>query len=110
MEGMNMKISILPKSAFGWWSVGLAIATLAFGFGVLQPILTQAAHQNNITLFAILSFVIAAIGAAASATGLISIIKRRQGAILVFISTVIGLVFLITAFADAVQALMGQGF
>ena len=104
-----MKISILPKSAFGWWSVGLAIATIAFGFGV-QPILTQAAHQNNITLFAILSFVLAAIGGAASATGLISIIKRRQGAILVFISTAIGLVFLITTFADAVQAMMGQGF
>jgi undecaprenyl pyrophosphate phosphatase UppP len=107
---MNMKISILPKSAFGWWSFGLAIATIAFGFGVLEPILTQAAHQNNITLFAILSFVISAIGGAASATGLISIIKRRQGAILVFISTAIGLVFLITEFADAVQAMMGQGF
>ena len=88
----------------------MAIATIAFGFGVLQSILDQAAHQNNITLFAILSFVIAAIGGAASATGLISIIKRKQGAILVFISTVIGLVFLITEFADAVQAMMGQGF
>ena len=107
---MNIRISILPKSAFGWWSIGLAIATIAFGFGVLQPILDQAARQNNITLFAILSFVIAAIGGAASATGLISIIKRRQGAMLVFISTAIGLVFLITCFADAVQAMMGQGF
>ena len=105
-----MRISILPKSAFGWWSVGLAIATIAFGLGVLEPILTQAARQNNITLFAILSFVLAAIGGAASATGLVSIIKRRQGAILVFISTAIGLVFLITEFADAVQAMMGQGF
>ena len=105
-----MRITVLPKSAFGWWSIGLAIATIALGFGVLQPILTQAARQNNITLFAILSFVIAAIGGAASATGLISIIKRRQGAILVFISTAIGLVFLITTFADAVQAMMGQGF
>ena len=28
-----MKISILPKSAFGWWSVGLAMAAIAFGFG-----------------------------------------------------------------------------
>ena len=88
----------------------MAIATIAFVFGVFQPILDQAAHQNNITLFAILSFVLAAIGGAASATGLISIIKRKQGAILVFISTVIGLVFLIVQFADAVQAMMGQGF
>jgi hypothetical protein len=110
MEVTNMKISILPKSAFGWWSIGLAIATIAFAFGVLQPILYQAAQQNNITLFAILSFIVAAIGGAASATGLISIIKRRQGAILVFISTAIGLVFLIVEFADAVQAMMGQGF
>ena len=106
---MNIKISILPKSAFGWWSIGLAIALIPIGV-VLQPILDQAGYQNNITLFAILSFVIAAIGGAASATGLISIIKRRQGAILVFISTAIGLVFLITEFADAVQAMMGQGF
>ena len=86
------------------------IASLVFGVGVLEPILTQAAHQNNITLFASLSFVLAAIGGAVSATGLISIIKRRQGAILVFISTAIGLVVLITEFADAVQAMMGQGF
>ena len=81
-----MRISILPKSAYGWWSVGLLIASLVFGFGVLEPILTQAAHQNNITLFAILSFVLAAIAGAASTTGLISILKRRQGAIIVFIS------------------------
>ncbi len=105
-----MRFSILPKSVLGWLSFGLLIALLVFGLGVLEPILTQAAHQNNITLFAILSFVLAAIGGAASATGLISIIKRRQGAILVFISTAIGLVFLITEFADAVQAMMGQGF
>lgn len=105
-----MRFSILPKSVLGWLSFSLLIALLVFGFGVLEPILTQAAHQNNITLFAILSFIIAAIGGAASATGLISIIKRRQGAILVFISTAIGLVVLITEFADAVQAMMGQGF
>jgi hypothetical protein len=110
MEAMNMKISILPKNAFGWWSVGLAIATIALGFGVLEPILTQAAHQNHVSLFAVLSFIIAVIAGAASATGLISIIKRRQGAILVFLSTTLGLVFLITEFADAVQAILGQGF
>ena len=106
---MNMKISILPKSAFGWWSIGLAIALIPIGV-VLQPILDRAGYQNNIALFAILSFVLAAIAGAASATGLISIIKKRQGAILVFISTAIGLVILITEFADAVQAIMGQGF
>jgi len=105
-----MRFSILAKSVLGWLSFGLLMASLVFGFGVLEPILTQAAHQNNITLYAILGFVLAAIGGAASATGLISIIKRRQGAILVFISTAIGLVILITEFADAVQAMMGQGF
>jgi hypothetical protein len=104
-----MKISILPKSAFGWWSVGLAMAAIAFGFG-FESILTQAARQNNVTLFAILNFVGSAIGGAAFVTGLISIIKRRQGAILVLISIAVGLVLLITAIADAVQAMMGQGF
>ena len=99
-----MRISILPKSAYGWWSVGLAIATIAFPFGVLEPILYP---DYTSTLAVILTFVSAAIGGTASATGLISIIKRRQGAILVFISTVIGLVFLITEFTDAVQTMMG---
>jgi hypothetical protein len=100
---MNMRINILPKSAYGWWSVGLAIVTLAF-MGLTEEILYP---DYNTTLAVILTFVLAAIGGAASATGLISIIKRRQGAILVFISTAIGLVFLITGFADAVQTMMG---
>lgn len=98
-----MRISILPKSAYGWWSVGLAIGTLAF-MGLVEGILYP---DYNTTLAVILTFVLAAIGGAASATGLISMIKRRQGAIFVSISTVIGIVFLITEFADAVQTMMG---
>ncbi len=81
----------------------MAIGTLAF-MGLVEAILYP---DYTTTLAVILTFVLAAIGGAASATGLISIIKRRQGAILVFISTVIGLVFLITEFADAVQTMMG---
>lgn len=51
----------------------------------------------------ILMFVFAAIAGAATITGLISIIKRQQGAIFVFVSTAIGLFFLIEGVVSAVQ-------
>jgi hypothetical protein len=47
------------------------------------------------------------IAGAASVTGLISIIKRKQGAILVFVSTALGLFILIEGVIGAVQIMMG---
>ncbi len=100
-----MRISILPKSVLGWWSIGLVVASIVF-MELFEAIL-YSGPDYTMALAVTLTFVLAAIGGAASVTGLISIIKRKQGSILVFVSTAIGLVFLITCFADAVQTMMG---
>jgi hypothetical protein len=105
---MKLNISILPKSVLGWWPIGLVVATLAFmelAESIISPGETGA--NFNIPLAVALTFVLAVIAGAAFAAGLISIIKRKQGAILVFISTAIGLVFLIGGLASAVGTLMG---
>ena len=100
-----MRVSILPKGALGWWSIGLAVASVAFmelAEGILGP-----GPDYNMTLAVILTIVCAAIAGTAFTTGLISIIKRKQGAILVFISTAIGLLFLIGGVTSVVGAMMG---
>ena len=95
-----MRISILPKSVLGWWSVGLAVASFVFGFAS-EDIISPAGLPNYpMALRVTMSFVFAVIAGAASVTGLISIIKRKQGAILVFVSTAFGLFIVIGGIAD----------
>ena len=91
-----MRISILPKSVLGWLSVGLAVASIVF-MELSEPMISpgEAGANYSKALGTALILVLGAIGGAASITGLISIIKRKQGAILVFISTAIGLLFLV---------------
>ncbi len=102
-----MRISILPKSVFGWWSFGLCIASL-FSFG-LDEVILGPGPDFNMTLAVFLTIVLAAIAGAAFVTGLISITKKKQGAILVFISTAIGLIFFIGGVVSAIGAMMGLG-
>jgi hypothetical protein len=85
---MNMRISILPKNALGWWSVGLAVATFLSSW-----VIVEIWHKySNVALNNTLNVVVIGIAAAAFITGVFSIAKRKQGAILVFVSTAIGLV------------------
>ena len=87
-----MRISILPKTSLGWWSVGLTIAFILFyvlaevlyGFEVLGPELNPALGNA-------LGIVGAGISGAAFVTSLISLIKSRERSILVFLATAIGL-------------------
>ena len=98
-----MRISILPKSLLGWLSVGLDVAAFVFLFsceGIISP---AGASNYPMALRVTLMFVFAAIAGAAAVIGLISIIKRKQGAIIVFVSTAIGLFLLIEGVVDAVQ-------
>jgi len=102
-----MRISILPKSVLGWWSVGLVVASFVFGFAS-EDIISPAGLSNySMALRVTFMFVFAAIAGAASVIGLISIIKRKQGAILVFVSTAIGLFILIEGVIGALQTMMG---
>ena len=85
-----MRISVLPKSHLGWWSVGLCVAIFLF-FGVGQLTLGPG-PDYNVVLDHTITIVITSIAVAALVTGAVSIVKRKQGAILVFVSTAIGLI------------------
>ena len=90
----EMHISVLPKTSLGRWSVGLAIAFILFfilpvgltGFELPDP-------GSNPVLAVILTLVIAGISGAAFVTGLISMIKKRERSVLVFVGMVITLWF-----------------
>jgi len=89
-------ISILPKTSLGRWSVGLAIANILFF--VLAEVLTgfeQFGPGSNLVLAVALTIILASMSGAAFITGLISMIKRKERCVFVFVSTALGLYFLI---------------
>ena len=88
-----MRISILPKSLLGWWSVGLVVASILF-FVLFQVILGPG-PDYNMPLAYTLTIVLTGIAVAAFVTGLISIIKSKERSILVFVAMAIGLYSLI---------------
>jgi hypothetical protein len=100
-------ISVLPKTSFGRWSVGLVIASILFfalsdvltGFEPLGP-------GSNPILALALTIVLAGILGAASATGLISMIKNKERSVLTFVSTAIALWGLIGAVGSLVMGLV----
>ena len=90
-----MRISILPKSSLGRWSVGLTIAfILSF---VLAQVLSGLAGVEllgpgfNPVLAVILNIVFIGMSGAAFVTGLISMIKERERSVLVFVGMLISL-------------------
>ena len=87
-----MRISILPKSVLGWWSVGLVVVSILF-FVLFQVILGPGPDYNMVLAYA-LTAVVVVIAIAAFVTGLISII-RSERTILVFVAMAIGLYSLV---------------
>ena len=91
-----MRISILPKTTLGRWSVVLAAAfVLLF---VLLQIFYTSVHRNPVTNpgspspFILIGVVAEYIsGIASFVTGLISLIKRNERAVLVFLVVILGL-------------------
>jgi undecaprenyl pyrophosphate phosphatase UppP len=91
-----MGISILPKTPLGKWSAGLAIVAilfLALG-GFLFSFDPSDTRFNPVLALAVI-IVVAGISGATLVTGLISMIKSKERSVFVFLSTVIGLWFLI---------------
>jgi len=90
-----MRISILPKSTLGRWSVCLAIAFVLFFVlaGVLSDLagIALLGPGFNPVLAVILTIVFVGISGAAFVTGLISVIKNRERSVLVFVSMVVSL-------------------
>ena len=87
-----MRLSILPKTSLGRWSVGLAAAfILLFAVYVVLLLLgvLDIDRVRLIPLIAAATFGIS--GIAAFVTGLISVIKSKERSILVFLAVVVGL-------------------
>ncbi len=88
-----MRISILPKSLLGWWSVGLVVANVLFF--VLSQVILGSGPDYNMALAITLTIVAMCIAVATFVTGFISIVKGKERSILVFVAMAIGLYSLI---------------
>jgi hypothetical protein len=80
---MGVRISILPKTLLGIWSLVLAIAFILFF--VWYAVTTG----GNRALTVIETIVFVGISGAAFVTGLVSMIKNRERSVLVFVGVVI---------------------
>jgi hypothetical protein len=89
-----MKISNVPKSALGKWSIGLGLAFMLF-FLLTETIvgLEVFGPQFNPVLAVVLTIKSAVISGAAFITGLLSIIRGKEISALVLLSMVITLWF-----------------
>jgi hypothetical protein len=89
MEVMNVRISILPKTSLGRWSVWLVVAC------VLLFVLIVALGAFTGVDVTILGSVGILLGAGSFVTGLIGIIKNKERSILVFLAIIIEVLALI---------------
>jgi hypothetical protein len=90
MEVMNMRITILPKTPLGWWSVGLtATFILVFGVAGMAGLELQSGSVGLMTFGAVLGI----LDIGAIVTGLISIIKTKERSVLVFLVLALSLFF-----------------
>ncbi len=88
-----MRITVLPKTSLGWWSVGLCVASILF-FALFVVILGPG-PDYNMPLAYTLTVVLTGISVAAFVIGLLSIMKRKERSILVFVAMAIGLYSLV---------------
>ena len=88
-----MRITILPKSVLGWWSIGLVVASIVFM--ELSEAILYSGPDYNMALAYTLTIVLTGTAVAAFVTGLISIIKGKDRSILVFVAMAISLYSLI---------------
>ncbi len=89
-----MRITILPKTSLGWWSVWLLLAcVLLFVIIVVLGAFTGVADSP---LVADISGPIGLLlGAGSFTLGLLSIIKSKERSILVFLALIIEVLFLV---------------
>jgi len=87
-----MGISFLPRSPLGWWSVGLAIAFLLARVAVSGTVGDDLLDSDgNQALALALKIVLVAVSGASFATGLVSLLKRKESSVLVVVGMLITL-------------------
>ena len=95
---MNIRISVLPKSTLGRWSVGLTISLILFF--VLFQLLVASGQRGGEKFFDNLALTIPILtagicGVSAFITGIMAIIKSKERSVLVFLTTTIGFFVLV---------------
>jgi len=86
-------MSLLPRTKWGWWSISLAILYILFF--VFSSLILGAGTEYNTGLAITFTVIGAGISAAAAITGIFGVIKNTEKAVLVYLSTVIGIYCLI---------------
>jgi hypothetical protein len=71
-----MRITILPKTSLGWWSVGLCAVSIIF-FALFVVILGPGPDYNMALVYSSTAF-LAGIAVASFVTGLIGSTKRKE--------------------------------
>jgi hypothetical protein len=95
-----MRITILPKTRLGLWSIGLVVVSILFF--VLFQIMLGPGPDYNMTLANVLTIVLAITAVVAFVTGLSSILSNKERSILVFVAMAISLYSLIGGIASLV--------
>ena len=102
-----MRINILPKSALGRWSLGLAAAFIllfvlfqTFAAFVRRNPVPHPGPPSPVILIAVVADYIS--GIAAFVTGLISIIKSKERSILVFLVVAVGFLALLFLLGEVI--------
>jgi hypothetical protein len=84
-------VSFLPKTVLGKWSVGLIV--VFFLLAAVLKIFISGQRASDTAKFIALGIEAAAAGGA-FVTGIVSVIKSKEGTFLVLLSIVIGFIFL----------------
>ena len=100
-----MRVSYKPSAVLGAWSVRLIAFALAFF--ILFAALVALGQRGGETFFSNLALTIPMLIAAILAvcaffTGILSIIRNRERAVFVFISTVLGFLVLLYGLAEII--------
>jgi len=90
----EMGLSVLPKTSLGRWSLGLAIASIVLFVVAAGPLREQWGLNDNgevvnLALTVVFTVIIVGTSGADLVTGLISMIKRKERSVLVFLGMLI---------------------
>ena len=108
-----MKISILPKTKLGWWSLGLAVAMpvlffigMSFTTLLYKSVPAGGTILKDITVRPALALTMLAgmaSGVSAFVIGLIAIIRQKERALLVYGATLTGALLIIFLFGEFIS-------
>lgn len=107
-----MRISILPNTRLGWWSMGLAVAIpilffigMSFANYLYESVPAGDTILEDVTVrpaLAIMMLAGMASGISACIVGLIAIIRQKDRTLLVYCATLVGVLLVIFLIAESI--------